>query len=204
MKRHALAAALILGGLVPALAQAQQMVPVADLTTVRPLIGLMGTFGGDKLADVIYTDGTTSSVTAGGTVYFYAGAEIHPAHLPFSILATVGYHASSAGGNNGDVRFERIPLEALALFDVVPGVFRLGGGLQYAMNANLNSSGVVAAPAVSFGNALGGVVQAEWMLNPHFGIEARYVNERYSFDAGNGNTGHVDGSHGGVGVNWYF
>jgi len=75
------------------------------------MLGFMGTFGGDKLVDVLYTDGTTSAVTAGGTVYLYGGAELRSTDLllRLSVIATVGYHVGRAGGSNGDYRFERIP-----------------------------------------------------------------------------------------------
>ena len=201
MKLRILSAA-VAATLAPLLAQAQDVPPSA--TTVRPVLGLMGTFGGDKLVDVLYTDGTTSAVTAGGTAYLYAGAEIHPVALPLSVLATVGYHVSSAGGGNGDYRFERIPFELLAMADVIPGRLRLGGGLRYDTNVTLSSHGVVAAPATTFKSAAGGVLQAEWMLSHQFGIVARYVGIRYRFDDGAGASYHANGNQGGIGLNWYL
>ena len=197
-----LLSALVAATLAPALSHAQDV--TLSPMTVRPVLGLMGTFGGDKLVDVLYTDGTTSSVTAGGTAYLYAGAEIHPVVLPLSFLATVGYHVSSAGGSNGDYRFERIPFELLAMADAIPGRLRIGGGLRYDTGVNLSSHGVVAAPATNFKNAAGGVVQAEWMLSPHFGIVGRYVGIRYRFDDGAGNSFHASGNQGGIGINWYL
>jgi hypothetical protein len=188
---------------VPMLSQAQDIAPPSAVT-VRPVLGLMGTFGGDKLVDVLFTDGTSSAVTAGGTAYLYAGAEIHPVALPLSVLATVGYHVSSAGGSNGDYRFERIPFELLAMADVMPGRLRLGGGLRYDTNVNLSSHGVVAAPATTFKDAAGGVLQAEWMLSRQFGVVARYVNIRYRFDDGAGTSFRASGNQGGIGLNWYL
>jgi hypothetical protein len=37
-----------------------------------------------------------------------------------------------------------------------------------------------------------------------FSITARYVGIRYRFDDGAGNSTRVDGSHGGIGLNWYL
>jgi hypothetical protein len=203
MKTRLLSAAI--GCLLPLFAHAQAAAPLApNVTVIRPMIGMLGTFGGDKLADVVFTDGTTSAVTAGGLVQMYVGADIRPAGSPVSMLATVGYHVSRAGGDNGDINFERIPFEFLGMFDAIPGQLRIGGGLRYDTNVNLNSSGVLDAPAVKFDDAVGGVLQAEWMTSPHLGIVARYVNIRYGFDAGDGTKGHVNGNHGGIGVNWYF
>ena len=202
MKHRILAAALV-AAFAPTLSHAQEA-STASSTTVHPMVGMMGTFGGDKLAGVVFTDGTTSSVTAGGTVYLYGGAEVRPANMPLSFIGTVGYHVSSAGGSNGDFRFERIPLELLGVYDAIPHRLRIGAGVRYDTNVNLSSHGVVAGPAITFEDAAGAIVQAEWMVTPHFGIVGRYVSIRYRFDDGAGTTGHVDGSHGGIGVNWYF
>jgi hypothetical protein len=202
MKFSILAVALA-AALAPALSQAQDAAAPSSVT-VRPVLGLMGTFGGDKIAHVVFTDGTTNSATAGGTAYLYAGAAVRPTALPLSVLATVGYHVSSAGGENGDFRFERIPLELLAMVDVIPSRLRLGGGFRYDSGVNLSAHGVVAAPATKFKDSSGGVVQAEWMLGSQFSITARYVAIRYRFEDGTGASTRIDGSHGGIGVNWYL
>ena len=202
MKLRILPAALV-AAFAPVLAQAQDIAAPAPVT-VRPVLGLMGTFGGDKLVDVLYTDGTTSAVTAGGTAYLYAGAEMRVSALPLSVLATVGYHVSTAGGDNGDYRFERIPFELLGMVDVVPNTLRLGGGLRYDTGVNLSSHGVIAAPATKFKDAAGGVVQAEWMLSRSFGVEARYVGIRYRFDDSTGKSFRANGNQGGIGINWYL
>ena len=204
MKFRILTVALA-AALAPVLSQAQDAAPASSVT-VRPVLGLMGTFGGDKIAHVVFTDGTTNSATAGGTAYLYAGAAVRSTNLPLplSVLATVGYHVSSAGGENGDFRFERIPLELLGMVDVIPNRLRLGGGFRYDTGVNLSAHGVVAGPATKFKDSAGGVVQAEWMLGSQFSITARYVGIRYRFDDGAGNSARIDGSHGGIGINWYL
>ena len=202
MKTRLVAAALV-AALAPVLSHAQD---AASPVAVHPVIGFMGTFGGDKLVDVLYTNGTTSAVTAGGTVYLYGGAELRTTDLPLplSVKATVGYHVASAGGDNGDYRFERIPFELLGEVDVIPNRLRLGGGVRYDTNVNLSSHGVVAAPATNFKSAVGGVLQAEWMVSPRFGIVGRYVGIRYRFDDGQGSSFRANGNQGGIGLNWYL
>jgi hypothetical protein len=203
MKIRLVAAALV-AALAPVLAHAQD---AASPVAVHPLIGFMGTFGGDKLVDVLFTDGTSSAVTAGGTVYLYGGAELRTTDLPvpLSVKATVGYHVGSAGGSNGDYRFERIPFELLGEVDVIPSRLRLGGGVRYDTGVNLSSHGVVAAPATKFQNATGGVIQAEWMLGPNFSIVGRYVGIRYRFDdSSTGKQYRANGNQGGIGINWYL
>ena len=201
-----LVAAAVVAALAPVLSHAQDAA-AASPVEVHGMLGFMGTFGGDKLVDVLYTNGTTSAVTAGGTVYFNAGAELRSRDLPvpLSVLATVGYQVSTAGGDNGDYRFERIPFELLGEVDVIPNRFRLGGGVRYDTGVNLSSHGVVAAPATKFQNATGGVFQAEWMLSNNFSIVGRYVAIRYRFDdSSTGKQYHASGNQGGIGINWYL
>ena len=40
---------------------------------------------------------------------------------------------------------------------------------------------------------------AEWLITPSMGLQLRYVHEKYKLD---GTT--IDGSHGGLGFNYYF
>jgi len=205
MKIRFAAAALVVA-LASVLSHAQDGATTSPIS-VHPVLGFMGTFGGDKLVDVLYTDGTTSAVTAGGTVYLYGGAELRSTDLPLplSVKATVGYHVGSAGGSNGDYRFERIPFELLGEVDVIPNRLRLGGGLRYDTGVNLSSHGVVAAPATKFKDAAGGVFQAEWMLSNNFSIVGRYVGIRYRFDdSSTGKQYHANGNQGGIGINWYL
>lgn len=200
MKIRVLAAAA-LATLAPLFAHAQAAAPAA--VTVRPMLGLMGTFGGDKIGGVVFTDNSTQAVTAGGTAYLFGGVEVRPVGSPVSFLGTVGYHVSNAGGDNGELRFERIPVELLALVDVGPTV-RLGAGLRYDSNVNMTGSGAASIDTVKWDNALGGVFRAEFMVGQHVGFEARYVAMHYTYsDTGPVKT-RVDGSHGGIGINYYF
>lgn len=198
-------AVLAATALAPFLAQAQA-------TSVNGVLGGALTFGGDKLATLQYTDGSTQSVSAGGLVDVYAGVQVRPVGGPVSLLATIGYHMSRAGASNGDVTFARVPLELIGMVDIAPR-FRLGAGVRYVSNVSLTSSGAAAgAGARDYDDAWGGLVQGEWMATPRLGVVVRYVNESYRYTTtyvGPGDVitmGHarVDGSHGGVGVNWYF
>ena len=203
MKQFIISAALAAAALVPALSHA-----AADDTpssiSVHPAFGFMGTFGGDKLAGVQYTDGKTAAVTAGGIVYLYGGVQLRSADLPVSLLATVGYHKGIAGGDNGDFTFERVPLELLAMVDVIPGKLRLGGGVRHDTNVNLSAHGVVQGSALKFEDATGGVIQAEWMLGNSFSIVGRYVAIKYRYNADGGVQYRANANQGGIGVNWYL
>ena len=50
-----------------------------------------------------------------------------------------------------------------------------------------------------FKSSLGGLVMGEWLVTPHMGLQLRYVHETFRLDGIS-----YDGSHGGVGFNYYF
>jgi Outer membrane protein beta-barrel domain len=189
MKRTLITAALALAA--AAGAQAQER-------TVRGVLGVGVTGGGDTLATVVYTDGSTDSIKAGGLVHLYGGAEFRLAPQ-FTLQANVGYHVDRTSGfSNGSVRFSRTPIELLGHFEVAPSV-RLGGGARFVNNAKLDTSGVLSGTRVDFDNTVGAVVEAEWLVLPSLGLKVRYVSERYK-----ANGVSVDGNHGGFYVSWYL
>src|SRR5689334_21953058 len=89
-------------------AHAQTMAP-ASPSPARFLLGMGLSGGGDGLANVLYTDGRTATLHAGGLVYFSAGVDYR--FTPeFSLQGTVNYHVDRANARNGDIKFERFPV----------------------------------------------------------------------------------------------
>ena len=172
---------------------------------VHPLVGIAITGGGDKLSEIEYTDGTSKSVTAGGLVQFYGGVEYHEKGSPFGFQATIGYHVDSANARNGQQKFERYPLELIALFNATPKL-RIGVGARYAMGAKFSSDGAGYVGNGDFKSQLGGLVMGEWLITPSMGLQVRYVHETFKLEGAgtNGSDIDVDGSHGGIGFNYYF
>src|SRR5262245_28206956 len=123
MKKLILATTLVCAGLA---AQAQER-------SVRGVLGLGLTGGGDTLATVVYTDGSTDSIKAGGLVHVFGGAEFSLGSA-VTMQATIGYHVDeTSGASNGSLRFSRYPVELLGHFQVAPQV-RLGGGARFINN----------------------------------------------------------------------
>ncbi len=189
-------AALALATLAPALAHAA--VDDSGVGSFHPILGAAITAGGDNLATVRYTNGDTRDLDAGGLVAIYGGVEWRENGSPFAVQGTVGYHVNSVGGRNGSVRFERFPIELLALWSVTPHV-RLGAGARYATGARLTGSGAAEIDTVDFQADVAPVVMAEWLITPRDGVQLRYVHETYKADGLS-----FDGSHVGVGYNHYF
>jgi len=197
--------ALAAAALVPTLAHAG----LDSDNPLHPLVGIAITGGGDKLATVEYDNGDSRSVTAGGLVQLYGGLEYHPKGSPFGFQATVGYHVDNNTASNGDQRFQRWPIEGIALFNVAPQ-FRLGVGARYAAAAKFTSNGAGYVGNADFTSRLGALVMGEWLITPSMGLQLRYVSEKYKVkttcppQTPCDNDFTIDGSHGGVGFNYYF
>jgi hypothetical protein len=193
MKKNLAVAALALG-----LAQAAWAQPV-----VRPLIGMGFTFGGDTVARVIYDDGDSEKVRAGGLVAFTTGVEM--AFTPLvSAQALIGYHVDGVAASNGDVKFDRFPAELLGHFRLTD-TFRIGGGARYTSRARTRSSGAASStvPSENFKPAWGSVVEGEFTLGRNLGIKLRYVSEKFDSETFPG-APKLKGNHGGIYIVGYF
>lgn len=176
-------------------ARAQGVEPAPQ--PVRLLFGIGLSGGGDRLASGQYEDGRAVDIHAGGFVYLTAGMDYHI--IPeFSLQGTINYHVDDASAWNGDLRFERFPIELIAYYQPNP-VFRVGGGARYTVSPKLSSNGKAPEANTSFANTTGAVVEAEYFADPNTGIKLRYVHE--SFKA---RGREIDGSHVGISANFYF
>jgi Tfp pilus assembly protein PilZ len=165
--------------------------------TVRGVAGMGLTFGGEKLATATYTNGTSIDIKAGDLAQFKVGAEFAVAK-DWAIQTTIGYHTARANASNGGITFQRFPLEGLMFYQATPA-FRIGAGLRAALSPKLSGSGVTNIGSYSFNTKPGVVLEGEFTLGSNYGITLRAVGEKY----GIGNTT-IDGSHGGIGFNFYF
>jgi hypothetical protein len=194
MKLASIIAALAATALVPTLAHAAM-----DTTnSVHPLIGIALTGGGDKLASVEFANGGSRDITAGGLVQIWGGVEYREQGSPFAFQGTFGYHFDNTSADNGSQRFERFPLELIALYSFDPKL-RLGVGARYATSAKFKSSGAGDVGDFNFKSQLAPMLMGEWLITPSWGVQVRYVHETFKL-----NGVSFDGSHGGVGLNYYF
>jgi opacity protein-like surface antigen len=177
-------------------AQAQTSVPAP--APVRFLLGMGLSGGGDELASARYTNGRNVNLHAGGLVYFTAGVDYRIAPQ-FSLQGTVNYHVDRANATNGDIKFERFPVELIGYYQPNPA-WRVGGGVRYTNSPKLSGSGVASGTDVSFDNTTSAVVEGEYFVGRKLGVKLRYVNETFK------SRGYkdVDGSHVGLSANFYF
>jgi len=165
----------------------------------HPLVGVALTVGGDSLARVQFEGGDTRDVKAGNRVALWGGVEYRMPASQLAVQGTFGYHFDNTSASNGNIRFERFPIEASLLWSA-NAQWRLGGGLRYASNARLVSDGATDIGNHDFQSELAPLVMIEWLPAPKAGgIQLRYVHETYKI-----NGVSIDGSHVGLGYNYYF
>jgi hypothetical protein len=197
MNKIALAVALTIASL--GAAHAQGTAPAPQKNT-RFFVQMGFTGGGDKIANVEYTDGTDGDVTFGSLIQLGAGVD-YRFNESFSMQASINDHISSEGADNGAIRFTRFPMELIGYYNVTPQ-WRVGGGVRYVSGAKIKSRGVAASFGNGdFDNAIGGIVEAEYAMGDRVGIKLRYVSEKYQLS---GTNAKASGNHVGVFGAFYF
>ena len=206
MKKSVFAIALAIASMGAAQAQ--------DAGSPKQLYFLVGTgltFGGDKLATVTYEDLGDYDLRAGGLVAFTAGVDFR-VNPQFSLQSTVSYHVNSANASNGDLKFQRFPIELLAYYHPSPK-WRVGGGVRYVSSPELNGKGYGAGEDTEYDNTVGAVIETEYLVSQNFGVKVRFVSEKYKSKREEYRTGghtfyiggnEYSGNHVGIFGNFYF
>ncbi len=165
----------------------------------RFFLGMGFTGGGDKIAEVQYTNGDKGDVTFGSLIQLGGGFD-YRVNEQLSLQASLNYHVSSEGADNGAIRFTRVPVELIGYYHVSPQ-WRIGVGARHVSNAKITSSGIATMPTLKFEDTMGGILEAEYMMGGQIGIKLRYVAEKYEFS---GVRQKASGNHVGLLANWYF
>lgn len=134
-------------------------------------------FGGTPLVEIRGSDGEVSHLNAGDAASISLGGLLEPyrgtTHA-LQLQLTGGYNYTGTGGRNGSAELTRWPFELLAFYYHRPYRLRIGGGAQYQLNTLFVGTGA-AAGNIPFDNALGGVLQADWLASHYFSVYARYT-----------------------------
>jgi hypothetical protein len=166
----------------------------AQAAEIRPLIKAGFDVGGDTMVSVVFTNGDTEKVRANEGFYLGAGATILDEARNMEYHVTLAYKFALVDADNGDIEWSRIPLEALVFYRFPRA--RVGGGLTYHINPKLEGSGVVGGLDIEFKNALGLVLQADWLITRKIAVGGRFTFLEY--DAEGAFTGSAKSN--GVGV----
>lgn len=92
-------------------------------------------FGGEKLIEVQFSDGSRDDIKAGDGVYLAAGVGTTFNDGKYDGQVTLGWKTTGISASNGDIDWTRMPLEGLMFIN--HNKLRLGGGLAYHINNKL-------------------------------------------------------------------
>ena len=170
----------------------QQNLPNQDMKSLYWTFSFGLDFGGDTMVTVIYTDGHDNDIKAGELAYFNAGVIIPNGTSDFETQFTIGWKFDKSSADNGDVSFDRFPIEMLEFYKL--GRFRFGGGLTYHLNPSLDGDGVASAIEADFDDALGFVLQVDFLFRQG-SVGLKYTDIEYQVE---GSEVDVDGNSIGI------
>ena len=142
----------------------QPAVQEAPMPAAKPvkvlsfLLEAAAEFGGDTIATVYYTDGSSSSIKAGRGLLLAGGLAVNVSPA-FDLRFTGGYKVSVTQDKNSDAGFERFVFKTTGNY-LTPTGLRLGGGLAYHTGIKLDAGGL--GDNVKFKPAVGLVVEGGW------------------------------------------
>ena len=109
---------------------------------VRLLISGALEFGGDELANVLFTNGEDQSVNAGQGGTISMGTQIQfPNVKKFLLRASIGYKYLTTQADNVHIRLTRVPMQLTANF-MATEKLRLSAGLVTHTGIKFNSGGL--------------------------------------------------------------
>jgi hypothetical protein len=159
----------------------------ASAVEVRPFLRGGYDTGGDTLVTVNFIGGETEKIKANEGLFGAAGASFMNDAQTLEFEFSVGFKFNSIDADNGDVDWKMMPVEAL-LFYRIPS-WRFGGGLAYHLGPELDGDGVIGGLNVEFKDAIGYVLQADFLIKPNMAVGARYTDVKYEPKPSSGATG---------------
>jgi len=163
---------------------------VVQAQGVRPFFSMALTGGGDNLLTIVSGSGS-DDISAGGLLSMSFGAKLPMADPNLEGRVSFGYFFDIQSYSNGDASFDRFPLESLLMYRSGQ-MFWLGGGITYHINPTLSCNiTAVCSGDISFDNALGVILQTDWLVTNSILVGLRYTSIEY--DGPLGST--ADGSH---------
>jgi hypothetical protein len=147
---------------------------VSHALDAKPLFKVGADFGGDSIVTATFTSGSSESIKANEGIYFAGGLLMGTGLEGVEVEISAGYKYTSITADNGDITWTRFPLEALVFYRFPQ--FRIGGGPTYHLSPKLKGSGVAGGLNVNVDDALGVVLQGDYLLwNGRITLGGRYT-----------------------------
>jgi hypothetical protein len=109
---------------------------------VRFLVGGALELGGDRVAEVYFTNGNTQSVNAGQGISIAVGGEFQVPKMEKLLLrGTVGYKYVTTAADNAHIRLTRVPIQLTANW-MFTDKLRVGAGLAMHRGIQFKADGV--------------------------------------------------------------
>ncbi len=171
---------------------------------LRGTVRLGGDFGGDKVLQFQYSDGSTPDVPAGAGLLLTAGGALQAFQLgrgALDVQVNVGIkYRTIPPATNQSATWSRFPVEGLVLYRAPYGL-RAGGGVALHLANVLEASGAVANDRVEFKTKPGLVLQTEYVRR-HWAFDVRYTLMKY--EVASGGSGTVNANSFGAGLSYWF
>lgn len=162
-------------------------------------------FGGETLATVYFTDGSSDNAKANMGLDLAGGVAFGSRHQGgFQGRVLAGYTFGGAGASNGGVEWRAPHVDLVGHYNLTD-TFRVGLGGTYHLSPELKSTGDLSGFEVEYDNAFGSLVELEWDAQLIF-VSMRYTAITYDVESVNGTgiSGESDGDSLGLylGVRW--
>jgi hypothetical protein len=150
---------------------------VSQKPSVRFLLAGALEFGGDRVAEIYFTNGDTQSVNAGQGGTISAGLQYqHPKLEKLLLRASLGIKYVTTQADNAHIRLTRLPAITTANWMITEKI-RIGAGLAMHRNIKFNADGI--GPNLKFSPASGPVFEIAYR-----GIGLSYTSMMYKDQLG--------------------
>jgi hypothetical protein len=144
-------------------------------------------FGGDDVATVDFTDGSSQDIAAGQGVTVSAGGYFRPVESsPFVVRGSIGYKYVTTAADNADINMSRVVMQLMGDYNFNSDWWA-GFGLVHHSGTELDGDGFF--QDVSFDDATGFAAEFGWRW-----VGLHYTNIEYDSEFG----GTVDASNVGI------
>jgi hypothetical protein len=162
-------------------------------------------FGGERVLQFTYEDGSTPDVTSGGGLLISAGGAFQAfksgGHEMDAQINLGWKYRTIPKATNQEATWSRFPLEALVFYRAPFGL-RVGGGAAVHLGNVLEASGAVLNSRVAFKNKPGFVLQTEYGMRNNLAVDVRYTLMTYEVESGGSGT--VNANSFGAGFSYFF
>lgn len=171
---------------------------------LRGTVRLGGDFGGDKVVEFEYSDGSTPDVVAGGGLLLTAGGALQALQFgrnAVDVQVNLGIkYRTIPPASNQNADWMRVPVEALVMYRAPSGL-RAGGGAAFHFANVLETSGGVSNARWEFKTKRGVVLQTEYVRRG-WAFDVRYTLMEY--EVSSGGSGAYSANSFGFGFSYWF